>query len=121
MNMNETICQKYSYWFCKQCHRNLEHGQFYFTCVVCEDYDMCENCLTALDPPHPHRMILELAYGKEDFVSERRNESMADGILTTIAMYHDRYCLGVREVNKTNHSQYTDTYSWLTFETIGMR
>ncbi|CAF1436026.1 unnamed protein product, partial [Rotaria sordida] len=119
--MNKTDTTKLSYWFCNQCHRNLKHGEFRFNCVVCDNYDLCEECLAVLDSSHPHRMMREQAYGQEDIVKERQSENMANGIQTTITMYHDRYCLGVRDIDKNNPSQYADTYSWLTFETVGTR
>ncbi|CAF2930432.1 unnamed protein product [Rotaria sp. Silwood2] len=119
--MNEIETTKLSGWFCNQCYRNLKHGEFRFNCVVCDNYDLCEACLAALDPPHSHRMMRELAYGKEEIVRERLNESMVDAIQITIAMYHDRYCLGVRDIDTNNRSLYADTYSWSTFETVGTR
>ncbi|UJR17068.1 hypothetical protein I4U23_003965 [Adineta vaga] len=112
MNNTTTESNKISYWFCQQCGRNFEHGEFYFNCVVCDDYNICNECLIIIHPLHPHRLMQELAYGKEDIFIDRQEKSMADGIEATIAMYHDRYCLGVRDI---------DTYSWLTYQTIGDR
>ncbi|CAF2079598.1 unnamed protein product [Rotaria magnacalcarata] len=119
--MNETATTKLSYWDCDQCQRPLKHGEFRFNCTICENYDLCEQCLATLDPPHPHRLMRELAHGKEEIAEFGQNKSMANGIQTAITMYHDRYCLGVRDIDKTNPSLYADTYSWLTFELVGTR
>ena len=64
-----------------------------------------------VDPPHPQRMVKELAYGR----AERRKcslKSMPNIIHTAMEMYAARHSLGVRD---------GDTYSWLTFKTIGDR
>ncbi|CAF0929262.1 unnamed protein product [Rotaria sordida] len=119
--MNEIATTKSSYWHCNHCYRILKHGEFRFNCIICDNYDLCEECFVTLDPPHPHRMMHELAYGKEETVQECQNASMANGIQTAITMYHDRYCLGVRDIDKINPALYADTYTWLTFETVGIR
>jgi len=80
-----------------------------------------KDCVATLDPPHPHGMLRELAYGKEETIKELSNVNMASGIQLAVAMYWDRYCIGVRDVDKTNPSLYANSYSWLTFETVGIR
>ncbi len=112
---------KMSYWHCDHCNRTMKHGEFRFNCTVCDDYDLCEECVGTLDPPHPYRMMRELAYGDEETIEGWSKLSMADGIQLAAAMYCDRFCLGVRDVDITNPSLYADTYSWLTFETVGNR
>jgi long-subunit acyl-CoA synthetase (AMP-forming) len=77
--------------------------------------------MTTVDPPHAHRMIRELAYGDEDTVEGLFKFNIANGIQLAAAMYCDRYCLGVRDVDQTNPAIYTDTYSWLTFKTVDIR
>ncbi|CAF1143253.1 unnamed protein product [Didymodactylos carnosus] len=116
--MTETT--KLSYWYCNGCQRNLFHGEFRFNCTVCNNYDYCEQCAATLDPPHPHRMIRELAYGCEEG-KETDVIDMATGIRVATALYWDRHCMGVRDVDKDNPSLYTDSYSWLTFKTVGDR
>jgi hypothetical protein len=111
---------KKSYWSCDACQRPFLHGEFRFNCTICENYDHCEQCETTLDPPHPHRTVRELAYGQEQRW-ECTKIDMATGIRLAIAMYWDRHCMGTRDTDKDNPSIYTDTYSWLTFKTIGDR
>jgi hypothetical protein len=111
---------KESYWYCDACNRNLLHGEFRFNCTVCDNYDYCEQCAATVNPPHPHRMIREMAYGREER-KECAKIDMATGIRAAIAMYWDRHCMGTRDVDKDNPSIYTDSYSWLTFKTIGDR
>ena len=112
--------KKQSYWSCDACGRLIHHGEFRYNCTDCEDYDHCEQCVTTLDPPHPHRMIRELAYGGEE-QWECTEINMATGIRCAIAMYWDRHCMGTRDVDKDDPSIYLDTYSWITYKTIGDR
>ncbi len=111
---------KPSYWSCDACERNLLHGEFRFNCTVCKNYDYCERCARTVDPPHPHRMVRELAYGQEER-KECTKIDMATGIRAAIAMYWDRHCMGTRDVDEDNSSIYKDSYSWLTYKTIGDR
>lgn len=64
-----------------------------------------------MSPPHPHRIIRDLAYGQEETVGleEYCQVRMASGIQLAAAMYGDRYCLGRRD---------GDSYSWLTYRTV---
>jgi hypothetical protein len=111
---------KLSYWYCDKCNRSLKHGEFRYNCTICVNFDYCEHCATTVDPPHPHRMMRELAFGLEERI-ECAKIDMATGIKAAIAMYWDRHCLGTRDVDKHDPSIYTDTYSWITFQTIGDR
>ncbi len=111
---------KESYWCCDLCECILRHGEFRFNCTVCNNYDQCEQCAATVDPPHPHRMVRELAFGREER-KECAKIDMATGIRAAIAMYWDRHCMGVRDIDKDNPSIYTDSYSWLTFKTVGDR
>ena len=111
---------KLSYWFCDRCDAKINHGEYRFNCTVCDDYDYCEQCATTADPPHPHRMVRELAYGREER-KECAKIDMATGIRAAIAMYWDRHCMGVRDFDKNNPSIYVDSYSWVTFKTVGDR
>ncbi|CAF4161597.1 unnamed protein product, partial [Adineta steineri] len=86
----------------------------------CNNYDYCEQCAATLDPPHPHRMIRELAYGCEEG-EETAVIDMATGIRIATALYWDRHCMGMRDIDRGNPSLYTDSYSWLTFKTVGDR
>jgi hypothetical protein len=118
MNMTDTI--KASFWYCDACSQNILHGGFRFNCTVCRNYDYCEQCAATVSPPHPHRMVRELAYGHEER-KECTRIDMATGIRASIAMYWDRHCMGVRDVDMDNPFTYTDSYSWLTYKTIGDR
>jgi hypothetical protein len=111
---------KLSYWHCDKCYSKINHGEFRYNCTVCYDYDYCEQCATTTDPPHPHRMVRELAYGREEG-KECANIDMATSIRAAIAMYWDRHCMGVRDIDKNNPSIYADSYSWITFKTVGDR
>jgi acyl-CoA synthetase (AMP-forming)/AMP-acid ligase II len=112
--------EKVSFWYCDKCNRTLNHGEFRYNCTICDDYDYCEKCAMTTDPPHPHRMVRELAYGRAD-KKKHRIKYMATTIRAAIDKYCDRHCMGVRDVDKDNPSIYTDSYSWLTFKTIGDR
>ena len=116
-----TTAPKLSYWYCDCCQRTIVHGEFRFSCTVCYSYDICEKCVAIIDPPHEHRLIRDLAYGEEETVEGLNQFSLASGIQLAAAMYCDRYCLGVRDTDQTNPAIYTDTYSWLTYQTVGTR
>ena len=111
---------KESYWRCDECNRVLLHGEYRYNCTVCDDYDQCEQCLTTSQPPHPHKLARELAYGQAK-IWECMKVDMATGIRAALAMYFDRHCMGTRDVDPNDPSTYTDTYSWFTFKTIGDR
>ncbi len=111
---------KLSFWYCNKCNRTLNHGEFRYNCTVCDDYDYCEYCATTTDPPHPHRMVRELAYGRVE-KKKHRIKDMKTTIQAAIDKYLDRHCLGTRDVDKDNPFIYTDSYSWLTFNTVGDR
>ncbi len=115
-----TATEKLSFWFCDKCNRTLNHGEFRYNCTICDDYDYCENCAIITDPPHPHRMTPELAYGCPD-KQKCRIKDTATTIQAAIDKYWDRHCLGTRDVDKDNSSIYKDSYSWLTFKTVGDR
>ncbi len=116
-----TATEKLSFWYCDKCNRTLNHGEFRYNCTICVDYDYCENCAIITDPPHPHRMTRELAYGRPDKKKCRRIKDMATTIQAAIDKYWDRHCLGTRDVDKHNSSIYKDSYSWITFKTVGDR
>jgi hypothetical protein len=111
---------KSSYWYCDACQRALSHGEYRFNCRVCDNYDYCEQCVATINPPHPHPMIRELAYGHEE-ERECVIVDMATGIRAAASMYWDRHCMGVRDIDKDNPSVYANSYSWLTFKTVGDR
>ena len=114
------MTRKKSDWTCDACCRRLWQGEYRYNCTVCPDYDYCEECVITVNPSHPHRMVKELAYG-----SQARKEciriDMATVLRSAIETYWDRRCMGVRDVDKDNPSIYGDSYSWLTFETVGNR
>jgi len=112
--------RKLSYWRCKACERFLYHGEFRLNCTVCDNVDYCEQCATNMDPPHPHRMARELAYGQEER-RECAKIDLATGIRAAMIMYHDRHCMGTRDIDPNNPDVFLDSYSWLTFKTIGQR
>jgi hypothetical protein len=110
INITMSTDIKSSYWYCDKCNRSLSHGEFRYNCTICDNFDYCEHCATTVDPPHPHRMMRELAFGLEER-TECAKIDMATGIRAAIAMYWDRHCLGTRDVDKHDPSIYTDTYS----------
>ncbi len=116
-----TVTTRPSNWACDECHRILMHGEFRFNCTICTNYDLCEKCMATLDPPHSHRLMRELAHAFDEIVMIDAKPNMATGILMVTDTYCDRFCFGVRDVDKTNPSLYADTYSWLTFKTVGTR
>jgi hypothetical protein len=118
--MDNYNTKRSSYWHCDACDRVIWDGEFRFNCTICEDYDHCETCATTVNPPHPHAMARELAYGpaKE---SEHEAKNMATGIEKAFDMYENRHCMGVRNVDETNPSIYTNSYSWITYKTVGDR
>ncbi|CAF1184558.1 unnamed protein product [Adineta steineri] len=120
MNRDKTDTKKPSYWYCDRCERSINHGEFRYNCTVCDNYDYCEQCATTATPIHPHRMVPELAYGLEES-RECGRVDISTGIRAAIAKYCDRHCLGTRDIDKDNPSIYKDSYSWITFKTIGDR
>ena len=116
--MSEAI--KPSYWCCDECRRPLLHGEYRYNCTVCDDYDLCEQCHAKTQQPHPHKCVQELAYGEEE-QWECTQVDMATHIRGALVMYADRHCMGTRDVDPNDPSIYIDTYSWLTFKTIGDR
>jgi hypothetical protein len=109
-----------SFWNCDNCGRTIWHGERRYNCTVCDDYDHCDQCLATLDPPHPHRMTRELAYGpgrKKECVPM----NMATGIQAAMDMFWGRQCFGVRNIDENNPSMYVDSYSWLTYKNVGDR
>ena len=119
-SMSVSTTTRKSFWYCDQCSRTLSHGETRYNCTVCYDYDYCESCATILEPPHPHRMVPELAYGRVE-KNKRRIKDMTTAIRAALHKYWDRHCIGTRDVDKDDPSIYTDTYSWLTFKTIADR
>ncbi len=119
-DVNIIAPMKPSYWSCDACDRELNHGEFRFNCTVCNNYDYCEQCFATVSPPHPHRMVRQLAYGREE-EKECSRVDIATGIRAAVAMYWDRHCLGTRDVDEHNSSIYKDSYSWITFKTVGDR
>lgn len=109
-----------SYWHCDGCTRQIFHGEFRFNCTVCLDFDYCDQCFAEKDPPHPHTLVRELAYGPSNKIV-RAPLNMADGIETAFSIYADRHCMGVRDIDEENRSIYMNTYSWLTYKTVGER
>jgi hypothetical protein len=109
-----------SYWYCDGCKGVIWDGEFRFNCTICEDYDYCEKCVATIDPPHPHQMTRELAYGPVDR-SEYVPRNMATGVQKAFDLYWNRHCMGVRNVDETDPSIYTNSYSWLTYKTVGDR
>ncbi|CAF3682925.1 unnamed protein product [Rotaria socialis] len=118
--MESNIFVHPSYWECDDCKRILKHGEFRFNCVVCPDYDQCETCTATVQPPHPHRLVREIAYGYVE-ETEHSRVDLAARIQAAITTYQVRYCMGVRDVDPHNPQIYTDSYSWQTFKTIGER
>jgi hypothetical protein len=118
--MNIYNIERPSYWHCDGCGRVILDGEFRFNCTVCENYDYCKQCAATIDPPHPHQMARELAYGP-GYANGHVPVNMATGIEKVFDMYSNRHCMGVRNVDETNPSIYTDSYSWLTYKTVGDR
>jgi hypothetical protein len=118
--MNIYNIEQPSYWNCDGCDRKIWDGEFRFNCTVCDDFDYCERCEATIYPLHPHPMARELAYGPVN-----RNElvprNMAVGIQKAFELYSNRYCMGVRNTDENNPSLFTDSYSWLTYKTVGDR
>ena len=115
--------RKLSLWHCDKCNRKILHGELRYNCTVCYDYDHCENCATNSDSPHPHRLVPELAYGtaKKHKSHAENIKDVADLLRTAMDIYYDRHCLGTRDRDQADPSIYKDSYSWLTFKTIGDR
>ncbi|CAF1606423.1 unnamed protein product [Adineta ricciae] len=111
---------KPSYWYCDRCERVINHGELRYNCTICDNYDYCEQCVATAKPPHPHAMVPELAYGQEES-KECMKVDIATALRAAIAMYWDRHCLGTRDRDQDDPSIYKDSYSWLTFKTIGDR
>jgi ssDNA-binding Zn-finger/Zn-ribbon topoisomerase 1 len=98
-----TITEKLSSWECDACNRALRHGEFRYNCTGCDDYDHCEQCATTLFPPHSHRMVRELAYGRVENMECARLD-MATDIQSAMALYEDRHCMDVRDMYGSRQS-----------------
>lgn len=112
--------EKLSFWNCDHCKRKLRHGEMRYNCVVCDDYDNCDDCVMAKKSLHPHCLVPEIAYGPPK-KKTYRTKHMKGVIESAFEMYSDRHCLGTRDIDKHNPSIYLDSYSWLTFNNIGDR
>ncbi|CAF0854656.1 unnamed protein product [Adineta steineri] len=108
-----TASQKVSFWYCDKCNRKLDHGELRYNCTICDDFDYCENCATTSNSPHPHKMVPELAYGPAEKKMSRMKGTAAL-IRAAMTMFCDRHCMGTRDI-------YKNSYSWITFKTIGDR
>jgi fatty acid CoA ligase FadD9 len=73
-----------------------------------------------MNPPHPHVLVPELAFGNGEFKT-CPGRSMGATIYTALEIYCDRHCLGVRDVDKDNPENYLNSYSWLTYKFVGER
>jgi len=118
--MNTFTVVQPSYWSCDGCNNIIWDGEFRFNCTICNDYDYCEQCARTKDPPHPHQMTRELAYGP---VNQNKlvPVDMATGIKRAFDIYWNRYCMGVRDFDEKDPSIYMDSYSWITYRTVGNR
>jgi fatty acid CoA ligase FadD9 len=65
-------------------------------------------------------MVRELAYGPAN-KHEHVPLNMASGIQKAFDMYWNRHCMGIRNTDENNPLLYTDSYSWLTYKTVGDR
>ena len=115
-----SITRHQSDWICDSCERVLAHGEIRFNCTECDDYDHCENCVAKYPKAHHHRMVPELAYGQAE-INDTPFTDMATGVRKAISLFSDRHCLGVRDVDPNDSSIYINSYSWLTYKTIGDR
>ncbi|CAF1247009.1 unnamed protein product [Rotaria sordida] len=118
--MSTDKIERPSYWNCDGCNRIIFDGELRFNCTVCDDYNYCETCAMTIRPSHPHQMTSELAYGPAKN-SEWRPMNMINGIQRAFYIYSNRYCMGIRNFDKTNPSIYTNSYSWMTYKTVGDR
>lgn len=120
INTKMESCSKPSFWYCDVCGRTLDHGEFRYNCTICGNYDQCEICTTTMHPAHAHPLVPELAFGNGE-MNISVGKSMASAIHAALEIYHDRECLGVRDIDKDNHNLFLNSYSWQTYKTIGDR
>ncbi|CAF3631409.1 unnamed protein product [Adineta steineri] len=118
--MNIYTKKQPSHWYCDNCQGTIWEGEFRYNCTICTDYDYCKQCMKTKDPPHPHQMIQEFSYGP---ISDNGivPVDMAAGIEKALKIFSNRYCMGTRDFDETNPSVYIDSYSWITYKTIGNR
>lgn len=76
--------------------------------------------MKTVKPPHPHRLVREVAYGYVEQV-ECSGRDLAARIQATIKTFQIRYCMGVRDFDRNDPEKYADTYSWYTYKVIGER
>ena len=118
--MNVYNIKEPSFWHCDGCPKSIFDGEFRFNCTVCSDFDYCDRCFATIGPAHSHPMVRELAYGPSKRI-KHPSSNMAEGIETAFDIYENRYCMGVRDVGAEDPSIYTNSYSWLTYKTVGER
>jgi hypothetical protein len=109
-----------SFWFCNTCFSNIPRGGFVFNCTTCYDYDQCERCYETIEIRHSHPMSRELAFGCGKEI-ENNLTDMTSYILNAFDVYADRNCFGVRDMESSVDRIYANSYSWITFQTIGDR
>ena len=76
--------------------------------------------MTTVHPSHPHSLVLELAFG-DGVLKTSVGQSMGATVQAAIEIYSDRHCLGIRDREKDNEQNYSNSYSWLTYKTVGDR
>jgi fatty acid CoA ligase FadD9 len=114
------VSTKPKFRHCNDCNRMFKHGEHWFNCTLCMGYDLCAMCKATTQPPHPHHLVRKFTtdYGIEKICTRI---DMASRILSAIDFNWNRPCLGVRDICSANPSGYANSYSWLTFETVGNR
>ncbi|UJR16438.1 hypothetical protein I4U23_003340 [Adineta vaga] len=111
---------KLSYFYCDSCNRTFEHGTYRYNCTICSNFDQCMECISTKNPPHPHSLVPELAFGEGE-KNDCLEPSMRASIYNAMQIYCDRHCLGVRNLDKSNPGHYAHSYTWITYKVIGDR
>ncbi|UJR20181.1 hypothetical protein I4U23_023313 [Adineta vaga] len=105
---------------CVNCRHIFRHGEHWFNCPTCINYNLCQICKVTNLSTHIHHLVCKYAidYGLEKICTRI---DMASRILTAIDFNWQKPCLGMRDKSSTDSNEYINSYSWQTFTTVGDR
>ena len=104
---------------CLRCAHLFVPGETFYTCTVCENWDLCQRCFSSVagtPQAHQHRMCEEeLAVELPDAALDAMEHAAcsAEALLIAFRAYGSRHCLGRRA--RRPDGSLGDTYTWLSY------